>query len=49
MTSAPLAASEMDQLDQLSAKAFDGFLVRKDPLRGAHRSPAAKPPSPRCS
>jgi hypothetical protein len=32
MTAAPLAASEMDQLDQLSAKAFDGLLVRKDPF-----------------
>ncbi len=25
--------SEMDQLDQLGAKAFDGFLVRKDLVR----------------
>lgn len=30
MTAAPLATSEMDHLDQLGAKAFDGFLVRKD-------------------
>jgi hypothetical protein len=49
MTSAPAATSEMDHLDELGAKAFDGYLVRKDPLRGEHRSPAAKPPSPRCS
>ena len=27
------AATEMDQLDQLGAKAFDGFLVRKDLVR----------------
>jgi ATP-dependent Lon protease len=33
MTSAPLATSEMDQLDQLGAKAYDGFLVRKDLVR----------------
>ena len=30
MSSADIAAtSEMDHLDQLGAKAFDGFLVRK--------------------
>ena len=33
MTSTPAAASEMDDLDQLGAKAFDGFLVRKDLVR----------------
>lgn len=33
MTAAPLATSEMDHLDQLGAKAFDGFLVRKDLVR----------------
>jgi ATP-dependent Lon protease len=33
MTSTPAATSEMDQLDQLGAKAFDGFLVRKDLVR----------------
>ena len=32
MTSTP-ATSEMDPLDQLGAKAFDGFLVRKDLVR----------------
>jgi hypothetical protein len=30
MTSTAAATGEMDQLDQLGAKAFDGFLVRKD-------------------
>ena len=30
MTASPASTSEMDQLDQLGAKAFDGFLVRKD-------------------
>ena len=29
MKQAAKIASEMDQLDQLGAKAFDGFLVRK--------------------
>jgi ATP-dependent Lon protease len=34
MSSADIAAtSEMDHLDQLGAKAFDGFLVRKDLVR----------------
>jgi predicted ATP-dependent Lon-type protease len=33
MTSTPAAASEMDHLDQLGAKAFAGFLVRKDLVR----------------
>jgi ATP-dependent Lon protease len=33
MTSTPAATSEMDDLDQLGAKAFDGFLVRKDLVR----------------
>jgi hypothetical protein len=33
MTSAPAATSEMDHLDQLGAKAFDGFLVRRDLVR----------------
>jgi hypothetical protein len=29
MTTTPAATSELDHLDQLGAKAFDGFLVRK--------------------
>ena len=29
MTAAPLAASELDPLDQLGAKAVDGFLGRR--------------------
>ena len=33
MTSTPADASEMDHLDQLGAKAFAGFLVRKDLVR----------------
>ena len=33
MTSTPAAASEMDHLDQLGAKAFAGFLIRKDLVR----------------
>jgi hypothetical protein len=33
MTSTPAATSEMVDLDQLGAKAFDGFLVRKDLVR----------------
>jgi ATP-dependent Lon protease len=33
MTITPAATSEMDHLDQLGAKAFDGFLVRKDLVR----------------
>ena len=33
MTSTPAATSEMDHLDQLRAKAFAGFLVRKDLVR----------------
>ena len=33
MTTTPAATSEMDHLDQLGAKAFDGFLVRKDLVR----------------
>jgi ATP-dependent Lon protease len=33
MTASPATTSEMDQLDQLGAKAFDGFLVRKDLVR----------------
>jgi hypothetical protein len=33
MTSTAAATSEMDRLDQLSARAFDGFLVRKDLVR----------------
>jgi hypothetical protein len=42
MTSTPAATSEMDLLDQLGAKAFDGFLVRKDSVRKYSRraSPA---------
>jgi len=31
MTSTPATTSEMEDLDQLGAKAFDGFLVRKYP------------------
>jgi ATP-dependent Lon protease len=33
MTSTPATTSEMDDLDQLGAKAFAGFLVRKDLVR----------------
>ena len=33
MTSAPAVTSEMDHLDQLGAKAFAGFRVRKDLVR----------------
>ena len=33
MTASPATTTEMDQLDQLGAKAFDGFLVRKDLVR----------------
>lgn len=33
MTSTAAATGELDQLDQLGAKAFDGFLVRKDLVR----------------
>lgn len=33
MTQASTPASEMDHLDQLGAKAFDDFLVRKDLVR----------------
>lgn len=33
MTASPTATSEMDHLDQLGAKAFDGYLVRKDLVR----------------
>jgi ATP-dependent Lon protease len=33
MTATPAASSDMDQLDQLGAKAFDGYLVRKDLVR----------------
>ena len=33
MTSTPADASELDHLDQLGAKAFAGFLVRKDLVR----------------
>jgi hypothetical protein len=33
MTAASLATREMDQLDQLGTKAFDGFLVREDRVR----------------
>ena len=29
MTASPASSGEMDHLDQLGAKAFDGFLVRK--------------------
>ena len=37
MTSTPMATSDMDQLDQIGAKAFDGFLVRKDLVRKVSR------------
>jgi len=33
MTTTPASSGEMDHLDQLGAKAFDGFLVRKDLVR----------------
>ena len=33
MTTTPASTSEMDHLDQLGAKAFDGYLVRKDLVR----------------
>jgi len=33
MTTAATVTSELDHLDQLGAKAFDGFLVRKDLVR----------------
>jgi ATP-dependent Lon protease len=33
MSGAVVITSEMDHLDQLGAKAFDGFLVRKDLVR----------------
>ena len=33
MTQAATTTTEMDQLDQLGAKAFAGFLVRKDLVR----------------
>ena len=33
MTTTPASTSELDPLDQLGAKAFDGFLVRKDLVR----------------
>jgi ATP-dependent Lon protease len=33
MTSTPAATGEMDHLDQLRAKAFAVFLVRKDLVR----------------
>ena len=33
MTDTAAITSEMDHLDQLGAKAFDGFLVRKDLVR----------------
>jgi len=33
MTSTPATTSEMEDLDQLGAKAFDGFLVRKNLVR----------------
>ena len=33
MTQVPTITREMDHLDQLGAKAFDGFLVRKDLVR----------------
>ncbi|NDC15614.1 MAG: hypothetical protein EBZ76_10730 [Synechococcaceae bacterium WB9_2_170] len=33
MTTPPAASGELNYLDQLGAKAFDGFLVRKDLVR----------------
>ena len=33
MTETAAITTEMDHLDQLGAKAFDGFLVRKDLVR----------------
>ena len=33
MTETAAITNEMDHLDQLGAKAFDGFLVRKDLVR----------------
>ena len=33
MTSTPAVTSELDHLDQIGAKSFDGFLVRKDLVR----------------
>jgi hypothetical protein len=33
MTTTPATTSEMDHLDQLGAKAFAGFLVRKELVR----------------
>ncbi len=37
MTLVPTITSELDPLDQLGAKAFDGFLVRKDLVRNYSR------------
>ncbi len=37
MTQVPTITSEMDHLDQLGAKAFDGFLVRKHLVRNYSR------------
>jgi len=37
VTSTPAATSELDHLDQLGAKAFAGFLVRKDLVRNYSR------------
>jgi predicted ATP-dependent Lon-type protease len=39
MTTTPASSGEMDHLDQLGAKAFDGFLVRKDLVRKYSRQP----------
>ncbi len=33
MTAAPAVTSEMDHLDELGAKTFDGYLDRKDLVR----------------
>ena len=41
MTEMAAITNEMDDLDQLGAKAFDGFLVRKDLVRKYSRQYAA--------
>lgn len=37
MTAAPLDISELERLDQLGARAFGGFLIRKDLVRNSSR------------
>jgi hypothetical protein len=46
MTSTPATTSEMDDLDQLGAKAFAGFLVRKDLVRKYSRQYSRQYPVP---